>query len=148
MRTRACVCAGALRARMPTVICVAIGRALERRAGDPEDRARPPLSPYYSKFDKSFAVTGSSHNGGGINAHYFNGFNATPGVPADGTNKFLIEDECWRGQDTDPSPCPGSRSLVRVRGDGEGAGSNPAGVTHKWYDNVVATKSYSGPMTP
>jgi hypothetical protein len=59
---------------------------------------------FYSKFDKSFDVTGSSHNGGGINAHYFNGFNATPGVPADGTNKFLVEYECWRGETTDKSP--------------------------------------------
>jgi hypothetical protein len=59
---------------------------------------------FYSKFDRSFNVTGSSHNGGGINAHYFNGFNATPGEPANGTNKFLIEFECWRGQASDPSP--------------------------------------------
>src|SRR6185503_15417552 len=59
---------------------------------------------WYSKFDASFDVSGSSHNGGGINAHYFNGWNATPGEPADGYNKFLIEYECWRGEPTDLSP--------------------------------------------
>jgi hypothetical protein len=59
---------------------------------------------YYSKFDESFDVTGSSHNGGGMSAHYFIDGQATPGVPADGTNKFLAEFECWRGETTDPSP--------------------------------------------
>ncbi len=192
---------------------------------------------YYSKFDKSFDVTGSSHNGGGINAHYFNGFTATPGVPANGTNKFLIEYECWRGQTTDKSPgllnvyiywpeqrtsygdhffpsglvdpntsipnnfgptfvprpditpdldrwyeyevflkanTPGQRDgRVTLWLDGQliadfpnlrlrdvatlkidrfnlslHAGSNPTGVTHKWYDNVVAAKSCIGPMVP
>jgi hypothetical protein len=192
---------------------------------------------FYSKFDKSFDVTGSSHNGGGINAHYFNGFNATPGVPANGTNKFLIEYECWRGQVTDKSPgqlnvyiyhpeqrsnygdhffpsglvqpntsipnsfgptfvprpditpdldrwyeyevllkanTPGQRDgRVTLWLDGKliadfpnlrlrdvatlkidrfnlslHAGTNPTGVTHKWYDNVVAARSYIGPMTP
>jgi hypothetical protein len=191
---------------------------------------------FYSKFDKSFDVTGSSHNGGGINAHYFSGFNATPGVPANGTNKYLIEYECWRGQVTDKSPGqlnvyiyhPEQRSnygdhffpsgLVQpntsipnnfgpgfvpqtdvtpdldrwyeyevmlkanTAGKRDGrvtlwldgkmigdfpnlrfrdvdtlkidrfnlslhAGSNPVGVTHKWYDNVVAAKSYIGPMS-
>jgi hypothetical protein len=192
---------------------------------------------YYSKFDKSFDVTGSSHNGGGINAHYFNGFTATPGVPANGTNKFLIEYECWRGATTDKSPgvlnvyiywpeqrsnygdhffstglvdpntsipnnfgptfvphpdvtpdldrwyeyevflkanTPGQRDgRVTLWLDGQmiadfpnlrlrdvatlkidrfnlslHAGSNPTGVTHKWYDNVVAAKSCIGPMVP
>ncbi len=28
------------------------------------------------------------------------------------------------------------------------AGTNPSGPTHKWYDNVLAAKSYIGPMTP
>ncbi len=59
---------------------------------------------FYSKFDKNFDITGSSHNGGGISAHYFQGNNATPGVPANGTNKFLIEFESWRGATTDKSP--------------------------------------------
>ena len=56
---------------------------------------------YYSKFDGTFDITGSSHNGGGISAHYFVDGNATPGVPADGTNKFLIEFENWRGEARD-----------------------------------------------
>ncbi|MFO0734673.1 MAG: hypothetical protein U0270_02285 [Labilithrix sp.] len=59
---------------------------------------------YYSKFDTSFDITGSSHNGGGINAHYFNGNQATPGVKADGRNKFLVEYECWRGEASNTSP--------------------------------------------
>jgi hypothetical protein len=59
---------------------------------------------YYSKFDPSFNVVGSSHNGAGMSAHYFINGQATPGVPADGTNKFLVEFECWRGSAAEPSP--------------------------------------------
>ena len=59
---------------------------------------------FYSKFDSSFDVVGSSHNGGGISGHYFVNGNATPGVPADGTNKFLIEFESWRGAANEPNP--------------------------------------------
>jgi hypothetical protein len=49
-------------------------------------------------------VVGSSHNGGGISAHYYVDGQATPGVPADGFNKFLIESECWRGEAEEASP--------------------------------------------
>ncbi len=59
---------------------------------------------YYAKYDPSFDVVGSSHNGGGISAHYFQGNMATPGVPANGRNKFLIEYECWRGAPAEPNP--------------------------------------------
>ncbi len=59
---------------------------------------------WYAKLAPSFDVVGSSHNGAGISAHYFMGFMSTPGIPADGTNKFLIEYECWRGEASDPSP--------------------------------------------
>jgi len=59
---------------------------------------------FYSKFDGSFDVVGSSHNGGGISAHYFVDGHATPGEPADGYNKFLAEFECWRGEIEDPNP--------------------------------------------
>jgi hypothetical protein len=59
---------------------------------------------YYSKFDTTFDITGSCHNGGGISAHYFNGYNSTPGVPSDGYNKFLIEFECWRGDSQTANP--------------------------------------------
>jgi len=59
---------------------------------------------WYSKFDVSNDIVGSSHNGGGISAHYFVDDQATPGVPADGTNKFLMEFEHWRGEATTPAP--------------------------------------------
>jgi len=61
---------------------------------------------YYSKFDTPFDVVGSSHNGAGISAHYFVNGQATPGVPADGTNKFLANLENWRGEAATPSPGP------------------------------------------
>lgn len=59
---------------------------------------------YYTRYDPTFDVVGSSHNGGGISAHYFNGNMATPGIPADGKNKYLIELECWRGEVGEPNP--------------------------------------------
>lgn len=59
---------------------------------------------WYSKFDANNDIVGSSHNGGGISAHYFNGTQATPGIPADGKNKFLTEFEHWRGEPAGPSP--------------------------------------------
>ena len=59
---------------------------------------------YYSKYDGSFDITGSSHNGGEISAHYYVNGNATPGIPADGTNKFLISYENWRGETATQSP--------------------------------------------
>lgn len=59
---------------------------------------------YYSKFEKEFDLTGSSHNGGLISAHYFPGGRATPGIPADGRNKFLATFENWRGDAQMPSP--------------------------------------------
>ena len=59
---------------------------------------------FHSKFDSTFDVSGSSHNGGGISSHYNVGNMATPGIPADGTNKYLIEFESWRGQESEPNP--------------------------------------------
>lgn len=59
---------------------------------------------YYAKFDSPFDVVGSSHNGSMISAHYFVDGQATPGVPADGTNKFLANLENWRGEAATPSP--------------------------------------------
>jgi hypothetical protein len=59
---------------------------------------------FYSRFDTTFDVVGSSHNGGGISAHYFVDGHATPGIPADGYNKYLIEYECWRGEEAEPNP--------------------------------------------
>jgi len=64
---------------------------------------------YYAKFDTSFDIPTSSHNGSSISAHYFNGFNATPGVPADGTNKYLVNLEDFQ-PDTQTAP-PGYLNL-------------------------------------
>jgi hypothetical protein len=59
---------------------------------------------YYSRFQPPFDVVGSSHNGSMISAHYFIDGQATPGIPADGTNKFLAALENWRGEAATPSP--------------------------------------------
>ena len=56
----------------------------------PDDRSETRSSCVTSKFEPPFDVVASSHNGASISAHYFNGNTATPGVPADGTNKFLV----------------------------------------------------------
>ena len=61
---------------------------------------------YYARFDAPFDVVGSSHNGSSISAHYFIDGQATPGVPADGHNKFLVNLENWRGEAATPSPGP------------------------------------------
>lgn len=58
----------------------------------------------YTKFDPAFDISGSCHNGIGMSSRYFPGGQATPGVPADGRNKFLAEFECWRGEPPEPSP--------------------------------------------
>lgn len=59
---------------------------------------------YYTKFDQLFDVSGSCHNGGGMSAHYYINGQATPGIPANGYNKFLAEFESWRGTVADTSP--------------------------------------------
>jgi hypothetical protein len=59
---------------------------------------------YYSKFQPPYEVVGSSHNGSSISAHYFINGQATPGVRANGTNKFLANLENWRGEAATPSP--------------------------------------------
>jgi hypothetical protein len=59
---------------------------------------------YYAKFHSPYDVVGSSHNGSSISAHYFTNGMATPGVPADGTNKFLANLENWRGDDATTIP--------------------------------------------
>jgi hypothetical protein len=59
---------------------------------------------YYSKFQPPYNVVGSSHNGSMISAHYFINGNATPGVRADGMNKFLVNYENWRGEAATDSP--------------------------------------------
>jgi hypothetical protein len=191
---------------------------------------------YYSKFQPPYDVVGSSHNGSSISAHYEVGYQSTPGVPADGTNKFLANLENWRGEAATVSPGnlniyvyhPLQRSqwgdhffptglvmpntsipfdfrpdfvsrpdvipaldrwyayelMVKAntpgRNDGRIAawvdgklvmdfpnlrlrdvasltidrfalcfhiGSNPNGQSKKWYDNVVAARSYIGPLS-
>jgi hypothetical protein len=63
---------------------------------------------FYSKYEKGFDQRGSCHSGGMISAHYYlNGETATPGVPADGLNKFLANFETERGQ----SPAPGALNI-------------------------------------
>jgi hypothetical protein len=60
---------------------------------------------FYSKFEKGYDhPRGSSHNGGIIAAHYFPGGRATPGIPADGRNKFLVNFETERGDHPSPGP--------------------------------------------
>jgi hypothetical protein len=192
---------------------------------------------YYSKFQPPYDVVGSSHNGSSISAHYEVGFQSTPGVPADGTNKFLANLENWRGDAATASPGdlnvyvyhPLQRSqwgdhffptglvmpntsipfdfgpdfvsrpdvipaldhwygyelMVKANTPGQNdgriaawvdgklvmdfpnlrlrdvasltidrfalcfhIGSNPNGQSKKWYDNVVAAKSYIGPILP
>jgi hypothetical protein len=59
---------------------------------------------YYSKYEATFDITGSSHNGGEISSGYYVNGNASPGVPADGTNKYLISYENWRGEEATMTP--------------------------------------------
>ena len=59
---------------------------------------------YYSKFEKDFDQIGSSHNGAYISSHYKSNGQSTPGIPADGHNKFLVGMENWRGETATRSP--------------------------------------------
>ncbi len=59
---------------------------------------------WYQKIDATYDVTGSSHQGGGISAHYEVNGQPTPGVRANGTNKYLATMEMWRSAMSDPSP--------------------------------------------
>ena len=190
---------------------------------------------YYSKIQPPYDVGGSMHDGASVSAHYVVNGQATPGVPANGTNKFAANMENDRSDPARPSPGflnvylyhPEQRSeygdhfylngdvspntslkfnygpgfvsrpnlVVKLdrwycyefmvqantpgRRDGriaiwlDGAlvgdfpglrlrdvpalkidrfglalylGTNPNGPVHKWYDNVVAAKSYIGPI--
>jgi hypothetical protein len=59
---------------------------------------------YYSKFEKGFDQTGSSHNGAILSARAPGLPYATPGLRADGKNKFIVSLENWRGDFGTPSP--------------------------------------------
>jgi hypothetical protein len=49
---------------------------------------------WYQKFDRGwFVPSGSVHNGGSISSRYFDHGRATPGIQADGQNKFLVNFE-------------------------------------------------------
>lgn len=59
---------------------------------------------YYSKFDPGFDQVGSSHNGGFLAALAPGLPYATPGIRADGKNKFMASYENWRGEAETKSP--------------------------------------------
>lgn len=59
---------------------------------------------FYSKFEQGFDQTGSSHNGGFLAAIAPGVPFATPGVRADGRNKFMVSFECWRANTNTLSP--------------------------------------------
>ncbi|WP_165223589.1 alpha/beta hydrolase [Aquisphaera insulae] len=61
---------------------------------------------YYAKFDPGFDAVGSSHNGAILSAVGPALPYATPGVRADGRNKFLASLEDWRGEPETRSPGP------------------------------------------
>jgi acetyl esterase/lipase len=61
---------------------------------------------YYSRFDVGFDQLGSSHNGGLLAAIAPDVPFATPGVKADGRNKFMASFENWRDDPATPSPGP------------------------------------------
>ncbi len=54
---------------------------------------------YHAKYDSGFNVLGSSHNGSTIQSKY-----SGPGIPANGTNKFLVSYEAGRFESTIPNP--------------------------------------------
>jgi len=85
---------------------------LPQQAAELSDAVEKVVSPerdvlflrYYSKIQPPYDVVGSSHNGSSISAHYTVNGQSTPGIPADGTNKFLANLENWRGDTTTASP--------------------------------------------
>ncbi|MEP7110438.1 MAG: hypothetical protein ABI760_20755, partial [Ferruginibacter sp.] len=56
---------------------------------------------YYGKFDSSFNVIGSSHNGSTVSSSYYSGEGSGPGIKADGYNKFMISYEVGRWEEED-----------------------------------------------
>jgi len=59
---------------------------------------------YYSKFEKGFDQIASSHNGGILQAQAPGMAFSTPGIRADGRNKFIVSFENWRGSSATASP--------------------------------------------
>ena len=60
---------------------------------------------YHAKYDAGFNVRGSSHNGSTIQSKY-----SGPGIPANGTNKFLVSYEAGRW-DAASEPNPGKLNV-------------------------------------
>lgn len=78
-----------------------LSNALVKHLGAGHDRV---FLRFYSRFEEDFDQLGSSHNGGYLAAIAPGLPYATPGVKADGRNKFVASYECWRGETETPSP--------------------------------------------
>lgn len=78
-----------------------VANALVKKLGAGYDRV---FLRYYSKFEAGFDQVGSSHNGGFLAAHAPGLAYATPGVRADGRNKFMASLENWREAAASASP--------------------------------------------
>jgi hypothetical protein len=73
-----------------------VANAIEKSISPTEDTV---FVRVYTKFDAGFNVIGSGHNGITISSHY-----CCPGVPANGTNKFLVNVENSRDSSSEISP--------------------------------------------
>lgn len=78
-----------------------VSNELVKRLGEGHDAV---FLRYYSKYDPGFDQVGSSHNGGLLLALGPGTPFATPGVRADGRNKFSASFESWRGDRATASP--------------------------------------------
>lgn len=78
-----------------------VSNELVKRLGEGHDTV---FLRYYSKFDVGFDQVGSSHNGALLAAIGPDVPFATPGVRADGRNKFSASFESWRGAPETPPP--------------------------------------------
>ena len=61
---------------------------------------------WYTRFDKGFDSYPGGHNGASISSKYHAGGRSTPGIRADGRNKFLVEYGNWRSRAETKSPGP------------------------------------------
>src|SRR5688572_6087077 len=59
---------------------------------------------FHAKFDPSFNVLGSSHNGSMISASYWDGAGSGSGIKADGYNKFMVAFEAYRDSTSTANP--------------------------------------------
>ena len=84
---------------------------------------------YYSKFNAEFDVSGSSHNGCGISGGYYVNGRATPGVPANGRNKFHVGFENSRKREFPDVANPGRYGLYIYHPE----------QRHRWGDRFFPT---------